>query len=801
MASKVKIIKGVNDLASQYPEVAMEWHPFKNGDKKPEDFTSGSGYKAWWRILYFDEERKQFFMFEWQAEVKSRTKKKNQCPYLTNHKIQTGFNDLATLRPDLASLWHKHKNGNLSPNNIGTTSKTNIWWCQLYFDDKQKKFFLFEWESSIYNQNRNKYNPILVGNQVYKGFNDLETWCIQNNKEYLLNEWHPTKNGNLNSQDVTPFSSKKVWWILPYDDPITGKHFDFEWQSTIDNRTLSNYGCPYLSSNAIYPGFNDFQTWCIQNNKEYLLNEWHPTKNGKLNPQNVTPFSSKKVWWLLSYDDPITGKHFDFEWQAQIADRSQDVGCPYLNGTSIWPGFNDFQTWCIQNNKEYLLNEWHPTKNGKLSPSDIAPFSSQKVWWFLPYDDSITGEHFDFEWKNTIAARAKDAGCPYLSRTSIHHGFNDFQTWCIQNNKEYLLNEWHPTKNGKLSPSDVAPFSNKKVWWFLPYDDPITGKHFDFEWKASIDNRTNGAQCPYLNSQLIWKGFNDLNTLFPEIAKEWHPTKNGKLTPNDVAPFSNKKVWWFLPYDDPITGKHFDFEWQSTIAHRCDGKQCPYLSKKNVGKFWPGFNDLETWCLQNNKRDLLDEWHHTKNGKLTPSNIVYGSHKKVWWYLSYDDPKTGKHFDFEWQASIANRVKNNSGCPFLNISKTEYFIHNLLKRTKIKFTVEEKFDDCKNKKSLPFDVYLPTYNLIIECDGQQHFEVVNHFGGKKKLNQTIKHDNIKNDYCNKNNIPLLRIPYIYDANKDKDTIEKFVLDFIETKSIPKEIKDFYKAIPFSNYAS
>ena len=46
----------------------------------------------------------------------------------------------------------------------------------------------------------------------------------------------------------------------------------------------------------------------------------------------------------------------------------------------------------------------------------------------------------------------------------------------------------------------------------------------------------------------------------PDLAKQWHPTKNGDLKPMDVTYGSKKKVWWYLPYDDPKTKKHFDFE-------------------------------------------------------------------------------------------------------------------------------------------------------------------------------------------------------------------------------------------------
>jgi hypothetical protein len=75
------------------------------------------------------------------------------------------------------------------------------------------------------------------------------------------------------------------------------------------------------------------------------------------------------------------------------------------------------------------------------------------------------------------------------------------------------------------------------------------------------------------------KGINDLATVNPELAKEWHPTKNGDLTPDMVNVDSNRKVWWQLPYDDPKTGEHFDFEWEATVANRNKGMGCPFLNK------------------------------------------------------------------------------------------------------------------------------------------------------------------------------------------------------------------------------
>ena len=130
-----------------------------------------------------------------------------------------------------------------------------------------------------------------------------------------------------------------------------------------------------------------------------------------------------------------------------------------------------------------------------------------------------------------------------------------------------LAAEWNYEKNGDLRPEDVTCKSNKKVWWKLSYDVPmdykvekLRGKHFKFEWEAVISSRSNGNDCPYLSGNTVWPGFNDLQTINPELAEQWHPTKNGNLTPSQVTYGSKRKVWWLLLYNDSKTEKYFNFE-------------------------------------------------------------------------------------------------------------------------------------------------------------------------------------------------------------------------------------------------
>lgn len=112
-------------------------------------------------------------------------------------------------------------------------------------------------------------------------------------------------------------------------------------------------------------------------------------------------------------------------------------------------------------------------------------------------------------------------------------------------------------------------------------------------------------------------------------------------------------------------------------------------------------------------------------------------------------------------------------CGCRHRSKTEILINNLLSSLNIKFEEEKRFEDCKNSSNtdmLPFDFYIKDKNLIIEYDGQHHFESIPHWGGDEKFKHTIENDNIKNQYCIDNNITLLRLPYTLKNNEIKEKI-------------------------------
>jgi hypothetical protein len=190
-----------------------------------------------------------------------------------------------------------------------------------------------------------------------------------------------------------------------------------------------------------------------------------------------------------------------------------------------------------------------------------------------------------------------------------------------------LAREWHPTKNVPLTPNNVPPSTKKKAWW-------ICSK--GHEWDAAISSRSQDCGCPYCAGRKVHSG-NCLQTINPELAKEWHPTKNTPLTPNDVTTGSGKKVWWIC------TRGH---EWEAAICSRSQGYGCPYCAGQKV------HSDN---CLQTINPKLAKEWHPIKNAPLTPNDVTSYSNKKVWWICA----ARGN----EWEAAIASRSRGK-GCPY-----------------------------------------------------------------------------------------------------------------------------------------
>lgn len=248
--------------------------------------------------------------------------------------------------------------------------------------------------------------------------------------------------------------------------------------------------------------------FCHENEKEYLLAEWIIEKNLPLTLESVSYGSKKKISWRCKKGH---------EWRAVVNSRTGGTGCPVCANRVVVPGVNDLAT-----THPELVRQWDTEKNEFLTPALVTAGNEKKVWWRCGKGHS---------WAASIASRAKGRNCPVCAGKLIVPGENDLAS--VYPN---IAMQWHPTKNGDLTPENCAPARNRKVWWLCP---------LGHEYQAVVGSRTvNGAGCPYCAGRRVLKGFNDLATLAPEVAAQWHPTLNGALTPEMVTTGSRKKVWW-----------------------------------------------------------------------------------------------------------------------------------------------------------------------------------------------------------------------------------------------------------------
>ena len=397
-------------------------------------------------------------------------------------------------------------------------------------------------------------------------------------------------------------------------------------------------------------------------NNEKLMQEWNWEKNNALNlfPDKISCGSKQKVWWKCT---------LNHEWKASINHRAiRFQGCPYCANKKILVGYNDLATTHPQ-----LLKEWNYELNKDILPTAITFGSRKMVWW------QCTKLH---NYKMAVVNKLK-SGCPYCANKKILVGYNDLAT-----THSYLCEEWDYKKNNGLKPTDITYGYESKVWWKC--------KDFSHSWSASPNNRTNQkSNCPYCGNKKVLVGFNDLETLYPNIAKMWHPILN-KIKPSNVLPGSNKKAWWICEKDR----RHIFCTKISSMS--LNKNICPICSNK---KIIVGVNDLAT-----THPEIVKEWDYNKNTNIQPTGITYGNNTKVWWKCASNH---------SWQATISSRAgSQKTGCPIckkeLFISFPEKTISYYLSKC---FRIEEnkQFDWLGNSE---LDIYISDYRVAIEYDGQ-----------------------------------------------------------------------------------
>ena len=464
----------LGNLASdkEYVHLITQWHPTKNGNKTPANTASGSGIKIWWKCEKGHE---------WDASPLARTRQSQGCPICSNKRILTGYNDLATTNPELASQWHPSKNST-TPQEVFEASNQKVWWlgsCS------------HEWEATINSRKQGNSCPYCGNRKVLTGFNDLAS---RNEYHHIVRQWDYAKN-TLKPTEVSPNSNKKAWWVCE------NTH---SWEAIIANRTRLNSGCPKCKRENL----SRRKTLGLISDNPKLLNEWHP--DNKLKPSDISEGSDVIAKWICSLDN----NHI---WETKVSSRRNGSKCPICAGTKIVPGENDLASHA---GFEAISMEWDIERNTIL-PSEISAGSQTKVFW------KCSVGH---QWEAGIYQRiTRNQGCPTCAgRYNAHLGKQTVADY------PQLMEQWHSTNT--LVPT-VIPFrSTKPVIWECPQNHV---------WEAAPYKRSlDGSDCPVCAGRQVIVGANDLasHPNFTDIASEWH--EDNEFTPQDVTAGSNKSALW-----------------------------------------------------------------------------------------------------------------------------------------------------------------------------------------------------------------------------------------------------------------
>jgi len=275
----VPIKKEKQPLSVTHPELAKEadgWDPSK--------------------VLYTDSDFRNWIgkcEHKWNARIDSRVKNKSSCPICKNMLVQKGFNDLATLFPDIAA----EADGWDPSEVVGGGQIVRSWKCKLGH----------KWEVKVSHRTHSGSNcPVCANKKILKGFNDLATLFPDIAAE--ADGWDPS--------EVFSGLDRSLSWKCK---------LNHSWKASPDSRTGRGNGCPICGNKKLLRGFNDLQTTHPQIAAE--ANGWDPSL--------FFAGSGKKMDWKC----PL-----GHTYSAVLSSRALGTNCPICANRVVLPGFNDLET-------------------------------------------------------------------------------------------------------------------------------------------------------------------------------------------------------------------------------------------------------------------------------------------------------------------------------------------------------------------------------------------------------------------------------------------------------------------------
>ena len=310
---------GRPSLILTHPELAQEWHPTKNGDRRPEHFSAGStASKLWWLCQQRCEVCGK--AHEWETVISNRTGsgRGSGCAVCSGYKV-CECNSLAAKRPDLLLEWDYDSNISMEPSALGTSSHRKASWiCATH---------------GSYTAPIDRRCNFGQGCSECAKVKRLEKFkkrgLLKDEKPELVAQLHPTKNAHIDLDKVTSGSGKSAVWVChERKNSPPGCTHPHEWTAGILNRAGNERrkggGCPFCFGRAVCP-CNSLAVKAPE-----IAAQWHPMRNGNKHPNQVGSFSTLKVWW--QHKSELTSEAH--EWEARINcrvlvwERERRFSCP-----------------------------------------------------------------------------------------------------------------------------------------------------------------------------------------------------------------------------------------------------------------------------------------------------------------------------------------------------------------------------------------------------------------------------------------------------------------------------------------
>ncbi len=542
--------------------------------------------------------------------------------------------------------------------------------------------------------------------------------------------WDYTKNNDLTPKDIRRSSQEKYFFNCEKCNHL--------FYISVSKIVYRNQWCQYCAGVKLCQNSCDF---CF--NKSFATHEkskfWNYHKNNNLIPSNVLKCSNAKFW----FDCNICNHSFDIALNSVTTNGNW---CIYCAGQKLCKNSCNL---CF--NKSFASHEkskfWNFQMNNDLLPRFVFKSSSTLVW----FDCDLCKHSFNISLGNVTN---NDQWCGFCNGDLLCK--NNECKFCLE--KSFASNEksshWVVTKNNNLLPRDVCKNSNKYFWFYCD----ICKHEFNIM-LAQITQNNNW--CGYCASKILCDKsilcefcFNK-SFASHEYATFWNTTKNNNLSPREIFKFSNLSYWFdckvcqhsFIKRPNDIS-KRNSFCGYCNSYELCDNMNCQFCLNKSFAS---------------HEKSIF--WNLEKNNGLLPRHFVKGSDFKFW----FNCLKCKKTFNM----SLYN-IKIGCWCPRC-MNKTEQKMFEILSPLYPNLIQQFKQEWCRNILPLSFDFCIPDKKIIIELDGQQHFEQVRNWPSPE---EAICRDKHKQKCANDNGYHVIRLLQL-DVYRDtfdwltelKETIE------------------------------